>query len=87
MPHIERRTDRGLEVTLPSDEVLTPDKVLFAAGRAGNTEGLGLDEAGIDTDDRNHILVDEHFQTSRPGVYAAGDIVGAPALASVSAWT
>lgn len=79
------RTERGLEVTLPTGEVITPDQVLFAAGRVGNTEGLGLEEAGIKTDDRNHILVDDHFQTSRPGVYAAGDIVGAPALASVSA--
>ena len=79
------RTERGLEVTLPSGEVLTPNKVLFAAGRVGNIEGLGLEDAGIDTDERNHILVDEHFQTSRPAVYAAGDIVGPPALASVSA--
>lgn len=79
------RSDENLEVTLPTGEVLTPDKVLFAAGRVGNTEALGLEAAGIDTDDRNHILVDEHFQTSRPGIYAAGDIVGPPALASVSA--
>ncbi len=79
------RTSRGLEVTLPTGEALTPEKVLFAAGRVGNTEGLGLEDAGVVTDDRNHILVDEHFQTSRPGVYAAGDIAGPPALASVSA--
>ncbi len=80
-----RRTDVGLEVGLPDGEILYPEKVLFAAGRAGNVEGLGLDEAGIDVDNRGHILVDEHFQSSRPGVYAAGDVVGPPALASVSA--
>lgn len=79
------RTDSGLEVRLASGEVLEPDKVLFAAGRVGNVEGLGLDAAGVKTNERNHIIVDEHFQTTRPGVYAAGDIVGPPALASVSA--
>lgn len=81
---IERGPD-GLEVLLPSGEVLRPDKVLFAAGRAGNTEDLGLEDLGVATDDRNHILVDDHFQTSVPWIYAAGDVVGPPALASVSA--
>lgn len=81
---IERTAD-GLEVRLPSGEVIRPDKVLFAAGRTGNTEGLNLDEAGIATDDHNHIIVDEHFQSSVPGIYAAGDVAGPPALASVSA--
>lgn len=81
---IERAGD-ALEVQLPSGEVLAPDKVLFAAGRTGNTEGLGLAEAGVATDDRNHIIVDEHFQSSVPGIYAAGDVAGPPALASVSA--
>lgn len=80
-----KRTDRGLEVGLPEGETLYPDKVLFAAGRAGNVEGLGLTEAGIEVDNRSHIIVDKHFQTTRPGIYAAGDVVGPPALASVSA--
>lgn len=79
------RGDGGLEVHLPSGEILRPDKVLFAAGRAGNTEDLGLDTVGVETDDRNHIIVDGHFQTSVPWIYAAGDVVGPPALASVSA--
>ncbi|MDH3306378.1 MAG: Si-specific NAD(P)(+) transhydrogenase [Acidimicrobiia bacterium] len=79
------RTERGLEVGLPDGETLYPEKVLFAAGRAGNVEGLGLEEADIDTDDRNHILVDAHFQTTHHGIYAAGDVIGPPALASVSA--
>lgn len=78
------RTQHGLEVSLPDGRTLRPEKVLFAAGRTGNTENLGLEEAGIATDDRNHIIVDEHYQTSVPGIYAAGDVVGPPALASVS---
>ncbi len=79
------RTEQGLAVALPDEETLYPEKVLFAAGRAGNVEGLELEAAGIDTDDRNHILVSAHFETSRAGIYAAGDVVGPPALASVSA--
>ncbi len=79
------RTAAGLEVALPSGEVLKPDKVLFAAGRTGNTEGLGLEAAGVETNERNNIVVDEHFQSSVPGIYAAGDVAGPPALASVSA--
>ena len=76
--------ERSAVVTLPSGEVLRPDKVVVAAGRVGNTEDLGLTEAGIETDDRGLIVVDEHYATTAPGVYAAGDVIGPPALASVS---
>src|SRR5207244_12489785 len=65
-------------------EGLQPEKVVFAAGRIGNTDGLGLAEAGVDTDDRGRIVVDEHYRTSAEGIYAAGDVIGPPALASVS---
>jgi NAD(P) transhydrogenase len=78
------RDEQGLRVTLASGEVLRPDKVLFAAGRAGNTEALGLDKVGVKTDERGRILVDHRFQTTAPGIYAAGDVIGPPALASVS---
>lgn len=79
-----RRTDGRLEVTLGDGEVLHPDVVFFAAGRVGNTEALGLVDAGIECDDRGRIVVDDEYQTSVPGVYAAGDVIGPPALASVS---
>lgn len=79
------RADGSLTVTLTDGTVLRPDKVLFAAGRVGNTDGLGLDEAGVELDDRRRIVVGEHFQTTAAGVYAAGDVIGPPALASVSA--
>lgn len=78
------RKDGRLEVALGTGEVLHPDVVLFAAGRVGNTEELGVAEAGIDCDERGRILVDEEYQTSVEGVYAAGDVIGPPALASVS---
>lgn len=65
-------------------DVLHPDIVLFAAGSVGNTEELGVAEAGIECDERGRILVDDEYQTSVEGVYAAGDVIGPPALASVS---
>ena len=79
------RAEGRLRVTLGDGDVLTPQKVFFAAGRAGNTEGLGLEEAGVALDERRRIAVDEHYQTTVEGIYAAGDVIGPPALASVSA--
>ena len=78
------RTGVGLEVELPSGEVLRPEKVIFAAGRTGNTDQLGLDEVGVATDERGRIVVDERYRTTAEGIYAAGDVLGPPALASVS---
>jgi NAD(P) transhydrogenase len=78
------RDGEGLRVTLASEEQIRPDKVLFAAGRAGNTEGLGLKEVGVRIDDRSRIVVDETFRTTADWVFAAGDVIGPPALASVS---
>jgi NAD(P) transhydrogenase len=58
--------------------------VLVASGRSANTAGIGLDEAGVKLGERGRVLVNEHFQTSVPNIYAAGDVVGFPALASTS---
>src|SRR5215213_5802360 len=80
---VERLRGR-LQVALAGGERLEPDTLLFAAGRAGNTEGLGLEAAGVQTDDRGLIVVDDKFQTTADGIYAAGDVIGPPALASVS---
>ncbi len=78
------RDEQGLRVALAGGEQIRPDKVLFAAGRAGNTEGLGLEEVGVQLDDRQRIVVDDTFRTTAERVYAAGDVIGPPALASVS---
>ncbi len=78
------RAGGQLRVTLASGQRLHPDKVLFVAGRAGSTEGLGLPEAGVKTDARGRIVVDQTYRTTADGVYAAGDVIGPPALASVS---
>lgn len=78
------RDAEGLSVLTDRGDVLRPEKVIVAAGRAGNIEDLGLAEIGVETDARGRILVDGHFQTTVAGVYAAGDVIGPPALASAS---
>ncbi|HJK95627.1 MAG TPA: dihydrolipoyl dehydrogenase [Polyangiaceae bacterium LLY-WYZ-14_1] len=65
----------GKEVSLDGD------KVLVAVGFRPNSAGLGLEELGVKLDERGHILVDDTFQTNVPGVYAIGDVTGAPYLA------
>lgn len=65
-------------------ETIRTDAVLVAAGRVGNTRDLGLVPAGIEVSDRGYVVVDEDFRTAVPSVYAAGDVLGFPALASVS---
>jgi NAD(P) transhydrogenase len=74
----------ALRLKLKSGRVLRADKVLFSAGRSGNTAGLNLEAVGVAVTERGHIQVNEHFQTSVPNIYAAGDVIGFPALAAVS---
>ena len=76
-----RRVNGRLTVTLSTGAGLVTDAVLVAAGRTPNTEGLGLEEAGVRLDARGRIVVDGYHRTTAPGVYAAGDVVD-PGLAS-----
>lgn len=77
--------DNGsLDVTLQSGTQIKVDTILVSSGRCGATEGLGLDKLGIAANERGVIKVDEHYQTTVPNVYAAGDVIGSPALASTS---
>lgn len=78
------RDSAGLCVTTSEGDCIRSEKLVYAAGRVGNTEDLGLAAAGVSTDDRGRILVDARYQTTAPGIYAAGDVIGPPALASVS---
>jgi NAD(P) transhydrogenase len=75
--------DAGLEVVLSTGHRLSPDTLLFAAGRIANTQGLGLEALSVELDSRGRIVVDENFRTSVPGIYAAGDVVR-PTLASIA---
>ncbi|MBX7187431.1 MAG: Si-specific NAD(P)(+) transhydrogenase [Vicinamibacteria bacterium] len=67
-----------------SDGDLWADRVLFAAGRNGATSKLGLDLAGLSANERGLLSVNENYQTKVPHIYAAGDVIGFPALASTS---
>lgn len=80
---IERDAD-GLRVVLSDGSEIRPDKVLVSSGRVGNSDGMGLDAAGVKIDERGRIVVDQHFQTSVAGIYAVGDVIGPPALASTA---
>ncbi len=76
--------DKKLVVNLASGKRVRANMALFASGRQSNTDELGLENAGVVPDERGRLLVDEHFRTSAPHIYAAGDVIGFPALASVS---
>ena len=73
----------GFSVRLSDGAQLSPDTILVAVGRRLNTEGIGLEELGVETE-RGRVLVNEHMQTNVPGLYAAGDIVGGWLLAHVA---
>ncbi|MGH7758222.1 MAG: FAD-dependent oxidoreductase, partial [Candidatus Dormibacteria bacterium] len=77
------RDEQGLAVVVDG-ELLRPQVVVHAVGRAGNIEGLNLERAGVEADQRGRIKVGRDFQTTAPGIYAAGDIIGPPGLASVA---
>jgi NAD(P) transhydrogenase len=81
--HVEREP-AGLTCLLSSGETLVVETVMVAAGRQGNTDGLALTSIGVEVDARGNVEVDEDFRTAVPSIYAAGDVVGFPALASVS---
>ncbi len=61
------------------------DQILIATGRRARTEGLGLEEAGVDLDRRGHVVVDDQMRTTNPRVYAAGDVTAQPQFVYVAA--
>jgi NAD(P) transhydrogenase len=73
-----------LEVSLSDGGVVRADRILLATGRAGRTAGLGLEAAGVTVDAKGRVVVDGSYRTTAPGVFAAGDVIGPPGLASVS---
>ncbi|MFO0725654.1 MAG: FAD-dependent oxidoreductase [Myxococcota bacterium] len=79
-----RTGPRVLSTRLAGGRVLESDKLLYCAGRNGRTGSIGLENIGVTADKRGAIPVNEHFQTTTPNVYAVGDCIGFPALASVS---
>lgn len=76
-----KRVGEQCVVEMEGGEPIACDRVLVAVGRAPNTEGLGLDAAGVQTDQKGRITINEHFATSAPGIFAIGDVVGGAMLA------
>jgi NAD(P) transhydrogenase len=74
----------GATLHMKSGKKLQTEAALFAAGRRAAVDGLALEKAGLALNDRGYIPVDEHYQTGVPNIYAAGDVIGFPALASTS---
>jgi NAD(P) transhydrogenase len=69
---------------LESNKKVSGDALLYAVGRQGNVDELNLAAAGLESDSRGRIIVNEHYQTTQPNIYAVGDVIGFPSLASVS---
>jgi len=77
-------TSGGVAANLHSKKKISGDALLYAVGRQGNVDDLNLPAAGISADARGRIQVDAEFRTSQPHIFAAGDVIGFPSLASVS---
>ena len=85
---VESATVKGKTVTVVAENMKTNEKVeikadycLVSVGRKAYTDGLGLENIGLTTDERGRVLVDDHLQTSVPGIYAVGDVVRGAMLA------
>jgi NAD(P) transhydrogenase len=81
---VEELPEGKVAANLVSKKRIIADALLYAVGRQGNVESLGLSAAGIESDDRGRIKVDPDYRTSQPHVFAVGDVIGFPSLASVS---
>jgi NAD(P) transhydrogenase len=81
---VEEQPKGGVVATLASNKKISGDTLLYAVGRQGAVNELNLAAAGLVADARGRIAVDEHFRTSVPHIFAVGDVIGFPSLASVS---
>lgn len=81
---IEKKRHNSVHVSLRHNPPIHTSMLMYAIGRVGATHSLNLDAIGLKPDRRGRLTVNEHFQTSIPHIYAAGDVIGFPALASTS---
>jgi NAD(P) transhydrogenase len=77
-------TATGVRLFMKSGKTLETESALFAAGRRAAVDGLALENAGLAINDKGYLAVDENYRTAVPHIYAAGDVIGFPALASTS---
>jgi len=78
------KTDSGLKLTLTDGSELVTDAVMYATGRAPNTAGLGLENAGVELDKQGAVIVDKFSQTNVESIYAVGDVTDRVALTPVA---
>jgi len=83
-PATVQTTPAGVDVAMSSGKKLQVEAALFAAGRRAAVDGLSLEKAGLAVNEHGYISVDENYRTGVPHIYAAGDVIGFPALASTS---
>ena len=81
---VEETPDGKVVACLDSKKKLVGDALLYAVGRQGNVDELNLGAAGIEADSRGRIAVDQDYRTKQPNIFAVGDVIGFPSLASVS---
>ena len=81
---VERHADNGTLTVLDSGKRIAADAVMYSAGRQGATADLALENAGLEADARGRVPVDEHYRTAVEHIYAVGDVIGFPSLASSS---
>ena len=81
---IEDQRGERVKIHLASGKQIVTEKALYSIGRTGNTRNLNLEAAGLSADERGRIAVNSSYQTSVPNIYAAGDVIGFPSLASTS---
>ena len=81
---IQKSADHSVSIQLKSGKKIGAPLLMYSAGRIGATKGLNLESIGIAPDERGRLKVNENFQTSLAHIYAAGDVIGFPALASTS---
>jgi NAD(P) transhydrogenase len=77
-------TNDSVVLHLKSGKKIKADAILWCNGRAGNTETLALEAVGLQANSRGQIAVDEQYRTANPSVFAVGDVIGPPALASAA---
>lgn len=82
--HVERLQNDQVTTIMDSGKQMRSDLILFASGRVGAIAPLQLEKIGINPDNRRILKVNEHYQTAIPNIYAAGDIIGFPSLASTA---
>ena len=81
---IRKNTDGQVTVSLTHTPPISTSTLMYAIGRVGATKRLNLDAVGLTPDTRGRLVVNDHFQTAIPHIYAVGDVIGFPALASTS---